>query len=244
MKDAVHVLWTGGWDSTYRILQIIYSSDSTVQPHYIVDYERKSTLVELRVIEEIRALLVGEFGEIRLRVPQISLMSSLRFRAEASDKWRRLRQQVKIGEQYCWLAAYAEVNDLENLELCIHRDDKAHALLLGRTAEANVQGFRGHVLKDDVEPDLELFRRFFFPVFDMTKCDMERSAAEMGVENLLRRTWFCFNPILGRYPCGRCNPCLFAFEEGMASRIGWRGLALGIPFALLKRLACRVFRSD
>lgn len=243
MTDAVHVLWTGGWDSTYRILYLLCVTDRVVQPHYIVDSARKSTLNELKVIEGLRAKLIKQFGEARLLVPQVYLLSSLTVAADMLEMWRRLRRQVEIGEQYYWLSAYADYKNIDALELCIHRDDKAHALLVGHTSKVDVRGLQGHVVKDDAVGDFRLFRRFSFPLFDMTKRDMELSAAELGVDEMLRHTWFCFNPIRGRFPCGRCNPCLFAFQEGMARRIGWRGLLLGIPLALLKRGVSNAFRT-
>ena len=43
--------------------------------------------------------------------------------------WRELRRIVTIGEQYAWLAAYVRLKGLDSMELCIHRDDKAHKLL-------------------------------------------------------------------------------------------------------------------
>lgn len=35
-----HLLWTGGWDSTFRVLQLLLCSRDAVQPHYIIDPER------------------------------------------------------------------------------------------------------------------------------------------------------------------------------------------------------------
>ena len=34
---AVKLLWTGGWDSTFRLLQLLLLYEKKVQPYYIID---------------------------------------------------------------------------------------------------------------------------------------------------------------------------------------------------------------
>lgn len=52
--ETVHLLWTGGWDSTYRLLYLLWEGKQ-VQPHYIIDTHRPSSGHELRAMEAIRA---------------------------------------------------------------------------------------------------------------------------------------------------------------------------------------------
>jgi len=66
--------------------------------------------------------------------------------------------------------------------------------------------------------------------FRMLELIVSRECVEMkerfianGFQALMDLTWFCCNPVSGKYPCGVCNPCVYAIEEGMAGRITIRG---------------------
>ncbi len=54
MNEPVHVLWSGGWESTYRVLDLVFTEQAVVQPHYIVDINRPSSLHELRTMASIK----------------------------------------------------------------------------------------------------------------------------------------------------------------------------------------------
>ena len=51
---SVHLLWTGGWDSTFRLLQLLLQQRVPVVPHYLVDDTRPSAQTELRTMACIR----------------------------------------------------------------------------------------------------------------------------------------------------------------------------------------------
>jgi len=53
-EGEVNLLWTGGWDSTFRLLYLVFVEKRRVQPYYIVDTERRSTLNELKTMHLIR----------------------------------------------------------------------------------------------------------------------------------------------------------------------------------------------
>jgi len=42
---VVNLLWTGGWDSTFRLLQLILDTRATIQPVYVIDTARRSSLI-------------------------------------------------------------------------------------------------------------------------------------------------------------------------------------------------------
>jgi hypothetical protein len=51
-KTVVNILWTGGWDSTFRMLQLS-TKDIIIQPFYIIDDNRVSRNFELNAIRTI-----------------------------------------------------------------------------------------------------------------------------------------------------------------------------------------------
>jgi len=54
----------------------------------------------------------------------------------------------------------------------------------------------------------------------MTKLDMLNTARQNGWLGIMKKTWFCHQPIFGKIPCGKCDPCQQTMNErGMKKRI-------------------------
>ena len=54
---TVNVLWTGGLDSTYRVLELS-RTDVTIQPYYLA-YVNPSTKYEIRAIRQITKVILS-----------------------------------------------------------------------------------------------------------------------------------------------------------------------------------------
>ena len=56
MKESkpINLLWTSGWDSTFRLLQLVVEQKVSVQPIYIIDTGRASTLTEIKSMDIIK----------------------------------------------------------------------------------------------------------------------------------------------------------------------------------------------
>lgn len=58
MKETIHdvepikMLWTGGWDSTFQLLQLLFVQKRRVAPFYLIDEPRQSTGMELLAMEK------------------------------------------------------------------------------------------------------------------------------------------------------------------------------------------------
>ncbi len=50
---TVHILWTGGLDSTCRVIELSRMEGITIQPYYLLDPRRHSTRQEIRAISRI-----------------------------------------------------------------------------------------------------------------------------------------------------------------------------------------------
>ena len=62
--EPVHLAWTAGWDSTFRLLQLLLIEKRPVQPHYIVRPE-ESTGQEIDAMHRIRRRLLSDYPEAR-----------------------------------------------------------------------------------------------------------------------------------------------------------------------------------
>lgn len=210
---ARDVLWTGGWDSTYRVLELSLVHGVRVRPHYLVDPGRESTSRELAAIEAIRAAAIERGADID--PPRLQRIDSIPLSTTATEQHRCLRKRFHIGSQYLWLAEYARQNELVALELCIHRDDRAYAVC---KAMESGEDAHGTVARSGEQPE-SLFRFFALPVLDLTKERMRETACAHEFDDLLEKTWFCHRPTRRGQPCGFCNPCRWTREEGLGHRL-------------------------
>ena len=223
--QAIRLLWTAGWDSTFRLLDALLVRGKAVHPYYLVDPGRPSTPNERRAMERIAAELAAKHpaAAARLAAPVVSNVTDLLPDADVTARFERLRARSHLGGQYDWLARFATQHGLTDLELAIHRDDRAAEFLQSHVVREDNGGDAYFRLRDDpADADLRIFERFRFPVFDKTKGDMQRAARERGFADLMELTWFCHIPTPDGQPCGRCNPCRYTIEEGLARRIPLR----------------------
>lgn len=223
-QDSIKVLWTGGWDSTYRVLSLA-KYDVVVEPYYLVT-GRKSQPLEVETMNKIRdGILSKDTTRFTLKPVNLINEKGLQPRPEVSAAYDRIRKQMFMGIQYKTLGWLADTTP--GLELCIHRDDKAFEIIETLGAVRTKQNAGGEYAQVDPAQSPEdlvtLFGAFHFPLLDMTKLDMKAEAEKHGFIDLMNETWFCFSPIDNK-PCGLCNPCKYTIEEGMAYRFSNKAL--------------------
>ncbi|HYG40835.1 MAG TPA: hypothetical protein VD908_19560 [Cytophagales bacterium] len=221
MENPVKLLWTGGWDSTFRLLDLLLVKKRAVQPYYIISRSRQSCEMEIKTMEKIRNLIFKKNPETRkMLLPLITKeRNSIAISKDITEKYNRLFSITYLGDQYVYLASFAEGSHIDDLELAIHRDDQAHKFIEDYVVEEK-DYFR---LKDlPYQSDLTLFKYFRFPILNYTKLDMEQLALKHDFLDIMNQTWFCHSPIHGQ-PCGVCNPCRTTSEEGMQRRLPFRG---------------------
>ena len=216
---TVDLLWTSGWDSTYRLLQLVLQERRAVQPYYVTDRDRPAWRMELAAQERIRDALAKKDPEAAALIQPSEVVDrhDLPEDVEIAAAFQRMKERSYIGYQYDFLAKLARSRGLQALELAVHRDDKL------------VKHLDGHVVEedgvwrvaDDAPAELDQLRPFRFPVLTLTKLEMARRAREGGFDELMQLTWFCHYP-KGGQPCGSCNPCRATVKEGLGSRVPWK----------------------
>ena len=224
-QPTAKLLWTAGWDSTFRLLEALLVRRRPVQPYYLIDPERPSTPDELHAMQRIGASVRGKCPDVAglLLEPLVFNVTDVRPQPEITGRYLRLRGRSHLGGQYDWLARFASQFGVSDLELAVHQDDRAADFLRPHVVRCDDGWDPCHRLRPDPsDPDLRLFERFRFPVFDKTKRAMERVARERGFADVLELTWFCHRPTLDGRPCGDCNPCRYTIREGLGRRLPLR----------------------
>lgn len=223
--EPVHLLWTSGWDSTFRLLDLIFVKGMTVQPYYLTDPDRPSTQIELGRMELILSTIAAtDESAANLILPLVVIdRTTVLAYPEITDAYNRLRLSHHVGTQYEWLARFAEERGLSSLELSVEQNSQPHVILRENLRFQQDDTGDFHVLVADPDnPHLQLFRRFRFPLLNIGKLEMQEYAARHGFEQLLELTWFCHKP-RNKQPCGNCAPCRQVIELGLGRRIPLSG---------------------
>lgn len=232
----VVLLWTGGWDSTFRLLQLLLDHRLPVAPLYLLDDTRASSKVEIATMERLRAALAKQHPHTRylLRPLSIVRVADLAPDADIEAAHARLAVRDGIGSQYGWLARFYRQHGTPGIELtceCIPKG--ASGVLLAHAIQARApQGYATHRV-DSKDPDADvalLFDGFAYPLIGTTREEMVDTARRNGWSELMAMTWFCHRPVHGGEPCGLCNPCRANIEEGFAWRIPPRRRALSAVY--------------
>lgn len=216
----IDIFWTGGLDSTYRILELILIRKKKTQPHYIIDSSRPSTFYEMQAMEKIRSLLNTKAPDARELLLPINLThkADIKENKEITGWYENLQNRLRIGIQYEWLSRFAHENSLKEIELCFVRHPEGRESDLFKAISSSIQG-TGHDCRFESfkNPDLKLFKNFRLPTFHLTKLELRNRSSEYGFQDLLNLTWFCHTPTKNGSVCGLCRPCQYVRDSGFGS---------------------------
>jgi len=199
------IFWTGGWDSTFRIIQLLMTTDNVVQPHFIIRDEG-STGIEINAMNNIRRLISREYASIFHRfLPTIYANALLIEKDEGiADEIEELIRDGKIIDpQYILMANYCRefnINEIE-LGLEVYPGESQQEFLDMHFGEATA------------------FKCFRYPIFHLTKEDMLQIAKQNDWVKILSLTSFCRKPLIKANACGICGPCIDTVVAGLDFRL-------------------------
>ncbi len=219
-RETVEIFWTGGYDSTFRIVQLS-RLDITVQPYYLSD-NRIAESYELSAIEKITKLIKKHPDTKCKLLPTVYISVDERPEAlpEVKKAYERIFSKNWLGNQYVWLADFAAEHP--GVELSIEKGTNPVKLISQNGSfKKNFSETVGDYYTVSADSDKDyftLFGNFTYPIIDYSKPDMKDFFLKYGYDEIMAATWFCHTPIDGK-PCGKCNPCKGVVEEGMAERL-------------------------
>ncbi len=122
-KRTIQLLWTAGWDSTFRLLMALRVYRIAVQPYYLIHFTRRSTANELRAMQQISRGITARYPELAglLHQPIISTVAEIGADPVITGRFERLRTRSHLGEQYDWLARFASQRNLSDARLLFTR---------------------------------------------------------------------------------------------------------------------------
>lgn len=224
--SKVNLLWTGGWDSTFRLLQLS-SLEIEIQPYYFIDRGRKSKDIEIKqmklILEKIKKnkIFKASINDI-IFVEVEDILANMK-NEEVSTIYKELKEKYKLGSQYEWISLYCNSKNLD-MELGIEKSSQSKILKVLNNEECNLKNKENDFLENRKiignrnSKFYPMGKHFIFAITEYSKKDMEEIAKNNGWLAIMKLTWFCHNPINGK-PCGYCNPCKDAMNLGMEWRM-------------------------
>jgi hypothetical protein len=224
--DLIHLFWTGGYDSTFRLLQILLLEKKSVQTYYIIDKGRRSLPNELEAMFKISHTLITAYEHTRaLFLPtRFYWMNHIKPDTEITSAYHAAKQGKVISPQYEYMARFCKQHKINRMELSVEHLVNPTDPLRFQPYIQRIGDSQQFSLREDIRGQAEyvLYHYFHFPIYGYSKVSMAKEVKAQGWEQIMDMTWFCQKPIRGKYPCGQCAPCQQYILEGMGSRIPLR----------------------
>lgn len=221
-KDEIYYLyWTGGYDSTFRLCEMLINESKTVQPIYVSlvldnDCKSEETCNKLwlrRNRKEERKAMQNIINVLREKYPftKKTLLPLLEVDKHIEDNifnykfenlfyednlWPRKRKT----HQYLFLSKYAYYHK-KNIDigvLGIHEGSKFAIYLRDNLVLIN----GNYELNNKNHP----LGYLTFPLYGRSKEDLLEKATLNNYQEILKLTWSCWFPRNGK-PCKRCPMC-------------------------------------
>lgn len=210
-NKKVNLYWTGGYDSTFRLLQLIIIENKIVKPYYLnfptldgYNIRRKNVKFEIktmrRIINELRRIGYGD------KIRDLQIITDVPLSKEVLDATTILHKQKKIRRavsQYAHMLQFAiDKNDV--FEECAEKNPhstsyKMLSSILNKNKMLNIDEVIG--------TPLYAIRNIKFPIIDLTKEDMLKIAKENNFDYILGWTKTCWYPDSKGTPCNKCIMC-------------------------------------
>ena len=226
-EEVINLFWSGGWDSTFRLLQLLLIERTKVQPHYMV-WSGDTVGETVEAMLKIRSQLFSDYPETKKLLLPINYFDSkgIKPNKKISDAFNKLEENNRVGAQHKKLALFCEQNNYHNSEQGTEKDSHSHQLLKDYLTDYRIEKEKAPKLYYD------LFKYFRFPLIEWSKKEMDDFAIEQGWQDIMYMTWFCRRPKNGR-PCGFCGNCTDTLIHGMGKRLPVRARVIAyiqLPF--------------
>tara|TARA_Y100000385_G_scaffold291284_1_gene368336 strand:+ start:6341 stop:7087 length:747 start_codon:yes stop_codon:yes gene_type:complete len=215
-EDAtVYLFWTGGYDSTYRLCELLLIEKKKVQPIYVtynLDSEkqddfwvRKNRQNEINSMNEIINILF-------IRYPYVKkLLNSTLFIENNIDNLDYDKEFVELNlwpkkrkiHQYSHLGKISYHLKIP-LELGLLGIDGGKPFILFINKHIDEKGR----LKVSKSHPLYYFK---FPLFKRTKKELCDTAKKYNFDDIMRKSWSCWFP-KNNEPCKKCPMCRQRFK--------------------------------
>ncbi len=214
-NKPIYLFWTGGYDSTFRLCQLLLINKKKVLPIYLIgenlddsnrsnSYKRQNVKKELNSMDAIRKKLFLKYPFTKDLLSPTLILNDINVSSKVMSEMKKLFIENKISRPVTQYGSMAQVtyNLNENIEVCTERSDRCVMckLVFGKDYCS------GKVNKKNYNSP-EIFKKFKFPVGNYTKKDMLNESIKNNFSEILKLTWSCWFPNEKGEPCNKCPMC-------------------------------------
>lgn len=223
LNNTTSLFWTGGYDSTFRLCQLLIDEKKIVQPIYLgckyIDSDskdffsiRKSKNIELQTMHNIRLQLYKDFPFIKhnnllkpilfvnkIRYDPIAINKSLYIHYILNKYSRPFNQYERLARFSLYYPTPIEIG-LEKSKTSL--DDATYKYRIGIGENCRIM----NNLPLKYKP-LDVYKNFRFSIVHLDKKNMFNIAKDNSYLHILKITWSCWFPKNNGIPCGKCEMC-------------------------------------
>ena len=220
-KKRYELLWTGGWDSTFRLIELSRMENVCVQPVYVVDPNRASVEYERRSMNQI-LIAIEKKTETKAEILPLIVYSLADIPADPqiTDAFAYLYSKSHIGGQYEWLARLSTYLH-PRIEVCVEKPKDTNSGVSGFHRAINLFGKMefedgiGYINREESSEEVNLvLGNLTYPTVTKSAVEMQEIIKIWGYEDVMSHIWFCHTPVNGEQ-CGLCHPCQQKMESDM-----------------------------
>ena len=220
-EEVYYIYWTGGFDSTYRLCEMLVVEKKKVQPIYVslvldndcVSEEactklwlRRNRKEERRAMNKVRELLAEKYPYTRQsllptkEVDEPITDNVFNYKFEKKFYNDNLWPKKRRTHQYLFLSKYPTYHHsyIDIGVLGIHEGSKFAQFL-----KSTLRHVDNNYVIEDKNHALHYLR---FPLYGKSKERLLMDARIYGFDNILNETWSCWFPQNGK-ACGKCPMC-------------------------------------
>ena len=189
VMSIVYIYWTGGLDSTYRVLYILFILKCDVQPIYIygnIDHvtQKRNQILEIKNLNQLFDAIQNLGNKDRGILYPIQYVSSPKLSEKTIELYRKgiLRRPIT---QFTYCLEFAKQRNIV-IENCTLQTDK-----LGKYIFQLVNVYKIGQLQ--------------FPLQHIGKCEILALSDKRGWLSLLQKTMSCWYHLSYTESCKKCN---------------------------------------
>ena len=226
LQNTTSLFWTGGYDSTFRLCQLLIDEKKKVQPIYVAchyidstkkDYfaDRSSKNKEIKIMQKIRRKLFNDFPYTRHLLKPLLIIYKVRDDPIADKKTLYIHYQ--LGK---YARPYTQYERISRFSLYYPTNIEVGLDKCGTGLDKATQGFREGIGANckiwENLPEkyraLDVYKKIRFGIVHLTKKDMLKISENNGYKYILKMTWSCWFPkkiyfFRDGSPCGKCEMC-------------------------------------
>lgn len=218
-KPTRYIFWTGGFDSTYCVLEAIYKYNHNVVPIYlsgVIDNDinkstrRKNIQHELNSIKKITSLVYKQRNKYSKLLKPLVIVPKLTLNNDVKNGMDILYRKQMVRRPICQYAYLSQVTlDMNRpIELAVEYEPKSSMMYNAIYKYVDGDDYMRKINKKYIQlyPELNIYRHFRFTTLHLSKHDMLKQSIKYGFDKYLYLTWSCWYPQNGK-PCNRCIMC-------------------------------------